>query len=130
MACQHPNRDCRVLEGQQDARRTQTRDPSRPRKVGPHDLFLAAYDDSFQPVSASEETSGTKLFNKRVVQKARQYVWGVDASQLHFVRKHMATWRDCTLLTEAEWQEMNAIARGCLAEATALASTVSENGTP
>jgi Protein of unknown function (DUF4238) len=81
--------------------------------VSPTLLFLAAHDNGLATSIARQEQTGVaKLLNKVVVSQARQYVWATDSSQLEFVRRHLSTAPDRTIITEKQKQEAIAAARG------------------
>lgn len=79
--------------------------------IGPHDLFVAAFDDRFSrsPVDASKIEWH---MNKDVVSNGREFVWGVDDSQIDFVRTYIGANRDRVILSRAQQDELIAAARG------------------
>jgi Protein of unknown function (DUF4238) len=81
--------------------------------VGPCDLFIAAHDDRFsRRLPTADHNKIVRLMNKDVVRQARHYVWGVDNSQLEFVRKHIACLPDRIILSETQRAEIMGVARG------------------
>ena len=57
------------------------------------------------------------MINKTVVSQAREYVWGVDDSQLAFVRRHMGTVPERVIITDQQRTEAIAAAHGLMPEA-------------
>ena len=56
--------------------------------------------------------------------QARKFVWATDDSQLEFVRRHIGTAPDRTIITEAQKQEALAVARGELPSGPVVHSCV------
>jgi Protein of unknown function (DUF4238) len=84
--------------------------------VSPSILFLAAHDPDFARfIAGLNHTYLVKTINKAVVCQARKFVWATDDSQLEFVRRHIGTAPDRTIITEEQKQESLAAARGELA---------------
>jgi uncharacterized protein DUF4238 len=79
--------------------------------IGPHDLFVAARDDRFTRPRTDVSDIAWRM-NRDVVSLGRQYVWGVDDAQLDFVRTYIGSAPDREILTEAQRQNILAIARG------------------
>jgi hypothetical protein len=79
--------------------------------VGPHDLFVAAFDDRFNRpcVDASEIA---RRMNQDVVSNGREFVWGIDDSQIDFVRTYVGANPDRVILSRAQQEESIAAARG------------------
>jgi Protein of unknown function (DUF4238) len=81
--------------------------------VSPTVVFVAAHDRGFAGwLARRKHTELAKVFNKAVVCQARTFVWAIDDSQLEFVRRHIGTAPDRTIITEAQKQEALAAARG------------------
>jgi hypothetical protein len=57
-------------------------------------------------------TKVAKRVNKTVVGQAREFVWGVDDSQLDFVQKHIGTIPERDIITPEQRQEALDAARG------------------
>jgi hypothetical protein len=80
--------------------------------IGPRMLFLASNDETLAGrVSRGDHTKAAKLMNKTVVSQAREFVWGVDDSQLPFVQKHFGTPERIIITTEQRQEAIDA-ARG------------------
>ncbi len=84
--------------------------------VGPHDLFVAAFDDRFSRPHL-DATEVAWRMNKDVVSNGREFVWGVDDSQIDFVRTYIGSAPDRVILSREQQEESLAAARG-LAAAT------------
>ena len=82
--------------------------------VSPTMLFVAAHDPAFGRwlAAAWKHTELAKMLNKVVVCQARKFVWATDASQLEFVRRHIGTAPDRTIITDEHKREGLAAARG------------------
>jgi hypothetical protein len=81
--------------------------------VSPTILFVAAHNPDFARFIASlDHTHLVKTINKAVVCQARKFVWATDNSQLEFVRRHIGTAPDRTIITEEQKRESLAAARG------------------
>jgi hypothetical protein len=81
--------------------------------VSPSVLFVAAPDRGFaHSLSCRKHQDVVKVVNKAVVCQARKFVWATDESQLEFIRRHIATAPDRTIITEKQKQEALAAARG------------------
>ena len=81
--------------------------------VSPTVVFVAAHNRGFADWLATQKhTELAKRFNKAVVCQARKFVWGTHDSRLEFVRRHIGTAPDRTIITEAQKQEALAAARG------------------
>jgi hypothetical protein len=81
--------------------------------MGPHDLFVAAFDE--QITNALPSVDPTKLaleMNRDVVSSARQFVWGVDDGPIDFVRTWIGSAPDRVILTETQRQNILATGRG------------------
>lgn len=83
--------------------------------IGPYDIFVAAYDPSLARKASDENpTQLVKRMNLATVQRARRFVWGIDDSQLPFIRKHISELPDRVILTEEQLQEARDAARGVI----------------
>ena len=81
--------------------------------VSPTVLFVAAHDPAFaRSLAGLKQTELVWVLNSEVVCQARKFVWATDDSQLEFVRRHIGTAPDRTIITEAQKQEALAAARG------------------
>jgi Protein of unknown function (DUF4238) len=81
--------------------------------VSPSVLFVAAHDQRFAgSVVRWKHTELVKVLNRAVVSQARKFVWATDDSQLEFIRRHIGTAPDRTILTEEQKKEALAAARG------------------
>jgi Protein of unknown function (DUF4238) len=81
--------------------------------ISPTIVFLAAHDEMpARSFARYKPTDLVKLLNKAIVSQARQFVWAADLSQLEFVRRHLGTAPDRTIITEEQKQEALAVARG------------------
>jgi hypothetical protein len=81
--------------------------------IGPRTLFLASNDPTLTSrISRGDHTKAAKLMNKTVVCQAREFVWGMDDSQLPFVQKHMGTAPERVILTAEQRQAALDAARG------------------
>lgn len=74
--------------------------------LGPALLFIAEHDERFV-AAASIDATATRLVKDRnqfVVEAAHEFVWGLDDSQLRFVRNRMSRWQaiDVALASGAE----------------------------
>jgi hypothetical protein len=79
--------------------------------VSPTVLFVAAHDPAFaRSLAGLKQTELVWVLNKEVVSQARKFVWATDDSQLEFVRRHIGTAPDRTIITEAQKQEALAAA--------------------
>jgi hypothetical protein len=93
--------------------------------VSPSVVFVAAHDRVFASwLAGQKDTELAKAFNKAVVCQARKFVWATDDSQLEFVRRHIGTAPDRTIITEAQKQEALAAARGELPSGPVVHSCV------
>jgi hypothetical protein len=79
--------------------------------IGPHDLFVAAFDDRFSRPRVNA-TEIAWCMNKDVVSNGREFVWGVDDGQIDFVRTSIGANPDRVILSEAQRHEAIAAARG------------------
>jgi hypothetical protein len=79
--------------------------------IGPHDLFVAARDDRFSR-PRTDATDIAWRMNRDVVSLGRQFVWGIDDTQLDFVRTYIGSAPDRVILTETQRQNILAIGRG------------------
>jgi hypothetical protein len=80
--------------------------------IGPHDLFIAAFDDRFEkrfPTTDSNKVAWA--MNRDVVSQAREFVWGLDDTDIDFVRTYIGSASDRVILSEAQRQEALAAAR-------------------
>ena len=81
--------------------------------VSPTVLFVAAHDPAFaRSLAGLKQTELVEVLNMAVVCQARKFVWATDDSRLEFVRRHIGTVPDRTIITEAQKQESLAAARG------------------
>jgi hypothetical protein len=81
--------------------------------IGPRTLFLASNDSTLASrISRGEHTKAAKLVNKTVVSQAREFVWGMDDSQLRFVQKHMGTAAEGVIITAEQRQAAIDAAQG------------------
>jgi hypothetical protein len=81
--------------------------------IGPRMLFLASNDATLAGrIAHGDPTKVVKLMNKTVVSQAREFVWGVDDSQLRFVKNHIGTAPERVILTPKQRQEALDAARG------------------
>lgn len=68
--------------------------------IAPRVLFLAANNvELARSISRGSQSETVKKMNKTVVSQAREFVWGSDDSQLHFVAKHMGSAPERELIT-------------------------------
>jgi len=80
--------------------------------LGPHNLFIAAFDDRFEKQSpAADPNKVAWTMNRDVVSQAREFVWGLDDADIDFVRSYIGSAADRTILSEAQRQEALAAAR-------------------
>lgn len=84
--------------------------------IGPYDLFVAAFDDRFSRAAQVDATEIAWRMNRDVVSNGRAFVWGVDGSQVDFVRTYIASNPDRVILTPEQQQEALAAARGLTSE--------------
>jgi hypothetical protein len=85
--------------------------------VSPTVVFVAAHNPEFaRSLARWKHTTLAKVLNKAVVCQARKFVWAVDDAQLEFVRRHIATAPDRTIVTEEQKRQSLAAARGELVE--------------
>ena len=81
--------------------------------IAPYALFLASHDpDLSTSIAHGNHTEAVRKMNKTVVSQAREYVWGVDDSQLAFVKRHMGTAPQRPIITEEMRMRAIAAARG------------------
>ena len=81
--------------------------------VSPTVVFVAAHDRDFADwLAGRKHNELAKVFNKAVVCQARKFVWATNDSQLEFIRRHIGTAPDRTIITEAQKQEALAVVRG------------------
>jgi hypothetical protein len=81
--------------------------------IGPTTLFVASNDQTLAArISHGNHTKAAKLMNRTLVRQAREFVWGVDDSQLPFVRRHMATSPERMIITAEQRQAAIAAAQG------------------
>jgi len=81
--------------------------------VSPTVLFVAAHDPAFaRSLAGLKQTELVAVLNEAVVCQARKFVWATDDSQLEFVRRHIGTAPNRTIITEAQKQKSLAAARG------------------
>lgn len=80
--------------------------------LGPHDLFVAAFDDRFEKQLPKTDPSKVAWsMNRDVVSQAREFVWGLDDADIDFVRTYIGSAADRVILSEAQRQEALAAAR-------------------
>jgi hypothetical protein len=81
--------------------------------IGPSTLFLASNDATLAGrIAHGDHTKVVKLMNKAIVSQAREFVWGVDDSQLPFVKKHIGTAPERVIVTAEQRREALDAARG------------------
>lgn len=81
--------------------------------VSPRILFVAAYNhDLANTLRADSATEIVRKNNKRVVEQARKFVWGSNASQLAVIQEHFGKLPDREIMTEQQRQEAVDAARG------------------
>ena len=81
--------------------------------LSPRKLWLAAHTDYYKRnLMNVDQAAVVREINKAVVSQAREFVWGTDASQLSFVKKHMATVPEHALVTAEQEERALAVARG------------------
>ena len=81
--------------------------------IGPRTLFLASNDLTLADrVSRGDHTKAVKMMNKTVVGQAREFVWGMDDSQLPFVEKRMGTAPERVIITAEQRQAALDAAQG------------------
>jgi hypothetical protein len=74
--------------------------------IGPYSVFLAAYDDRLaRSVGQSKHTDMVRKLNRQTVGQARQFVWGIDDSQLNLVKRRICSIAERPILTEAQRRE-------------------------
>ena len=82
--------------------------------VGPHKLFVAAFDDRFARLApGADPTKVAWHMNKDIVSQARQFVWGTDDTQIDFVRTYIGALPDRVILSKDQQEQALAAARGC-----------------
>jgi hypothetical protein len=80
--------------------------------IGPHHLFIAAFDDRFErQFPTTDPNKVAWAMNKDVVSQAREFVWGLDDTDIDFVRTYIKSASDRVILSEAQRQEALAAAR-------------------
>jgi hypothetical protein len=73
--------------------------------IGPRVLFVADHDGaSPRGLAALDPTSTVRNVNMAVVHQARQFVWGLDESQLRFVQNRMGRAPDRPVISDAQRQ--------------------------
>ena len=80
--------------------------------IGPHHLFIAAFDDRFErqfPMTDSSKVAWA--MNRDVVSQAREFVWGLDDTEIDFVRTYVRSVPDRVILSDAQREEALAAAR-------------------
>lgn len=81
--------------------------------VNSNTIFLASNDPHLAgKIAGGDHTKAAKLLNKTVVAQAQEFVWGVDETQIEFVRRHMGTAPTKPIITEEQRQQAIAAARG------------------
>jgi hypothetical protein len=81
--------------------------------ISPDTLFLASNDTTLAGrIAQGDHSKATKMMNKTVVAQAREFVWGVDDSQLAFVQKHMGKAPSPPIITAQQRAEAIAAAQG------------------
>jgi hypothetical protein len=69
--------------------------------ISPRVVFTACYDDSaLRSMQQGDHSDTVRRLNHATVEKARQYVWGIDDSAEAFVRKHICTVPDRVIISE------------------------------
>ncbi len=80
--------------------------------IGPHDLFIAAFDDRFErQFPTSDPIKVAWAMNKDVVSQAREFVWGLDDAEIDFVRTYIKSESDRVILSDEQREEALAAAR-------------------
>jgi hypothetical protein len=80
--------------------------------IGPRLLFLAANNDLWESVCRdSSSTEIVRRVNETVVAQARQFVWGVDDSQLRFVQNRMGSAPDRPIIADDVFERVLKAAR-------------------
>jgi hypothetical protein len=73
--------------------------------IGPRMLFVARHDDTWEKrLGAADPTTVIKSANQAVVHQARQFVWGLDDTQLRFVQNRMSRTPDRPIITDEQRQ--------------------------
>jgi hypothetical protein len=81
--------------------------------IGPKLVFVASNDDAIlRTLKTTDHSDVARKMNERVVAQARQYVWGLDASALAFVKKRICTLPDREIVSDNARQQSLADARG------------------
>lgn len=81
--------------------------------IGPYSIFLAAHGPTLASAVAREsQTEIAKKMNRTIVGQAREFVWGIDDSQLSFVRRRMGTTPPREIITDEQRARAIAAARG------------------
>jgi hypothetical protein len=96
--------------------------------VSPRILFVAAHSHGLASMlRAASPTEVARKNNQHVVEQARKFAWGSDASQLTFIQKHFGKLPDRELLTEQQRQEAQE-KRGCLKQHILADNSHERNG--
>lgn len=81
--------------------------------ISPNMLFLASNDERLAGrIASGDHTKAAKMMNKVVVTQAREFVWGVDDSQIAFVQKYMGRAPTKPIIDDKQRAEAIAAARG------------------
>jgi uncharacterized protein DUF4238 len=81
--------------------------------IGPRMIFLAANDPTLAArIGGGNHSKVAKMMNKTVVSQARQFVWGIDDSQLEYVRRYMGSAPERVVITEQQRAEAIAAVQG------------------
>jgi hypothetical protein len=74
--------------------------------IGPRMLFVACRDAALaKDLAAADPTKVVRSMNLEVVSSARKFVWGVDDSQLCFVRNRMSTAPEKQIISDEQKQQ-------------------------
>jgi hypothetical protein len=81
--------------------------------IAPRIVFTAAENDlALKALAYGDHTAMAEEINKQVVSQARQYVWGLDDRPVSFVRKHISTLSDRTIISDEAKELGRKLARG------------------
>ena len=80
--------------------------------ISPTKLFVAAYNERFKALPTVSKSRIVRVMNKDVVQQAREFVWGTDHSQEHFIQKNIGLLPDRIVLTDEQREKSLIAARG------------------
>jgi len=92
--------------------------------VGPRMLFVAGRDATWaKRLAAADPTKVVRRVNLAVVSSARKFVWGVDDSQLCFVRNRMSTAPEKQIISDEQKQQAILAAAGASKARSAALAT-------